>query len=173
MIFMKNKALLSFVTAAGLLFAEQALAVCPLCTLAVGTGLGLSRWLGIDDAISGLWIGALLLSLTIWTINWLRGKNIKFRFMGFIAGFLYFGLTIGSLFYAKIVGDPLAFLCSCFKDKLIIGVVAGTFAFYFGATLYDHLKAKNGGRAHFPFEKVAMPIAPLVILSIIFYFLTK
>ncbi|MFA5742386.1 MAG: hypothetical protein WCX77_03685 [Candidatus Paceibacterota bacterium] len=170
---MKNKALLSFVTVAGLLFAEQALAVCPLCTLAVGTGLGLSRWLGIDDTISGLWIGGLLLSLTLWTINWLAGKNIKFRFMGTVVGALYFGMTIGSLFFSRIVGDPIAFLCSCFKDKLIIGIIVGTAAFYFGATLYEYLKGKNGGKAHFPFEKMAMPIAPLVILSIVFYFLTK
>lgn len=170
---MKNKALLSFIAAIGLLSAGQALAVCPLCTLAVGAGLGLSRYLGIDDSVSGLWIGALLLSLTIWTINWLKGKNIKFRFMGIVVGFLYFGLTIGSLFFASIVGNPVAFLCSCFKDKLLIGIIAGTAAFYFGATLYEYLKEKNNGRAHFPFEKVAMPIVPILVLSIVFYLLTK
>jgi hypothetical protein len=170
---MKNKALLSFITAIGLLSAGQALAVCPLCTLAVGAGLGLSRWLGIDDAVSGLWIGALLLSLTIWTINWLKGKNIKFRFMGIAVGLLYFGLTIGSLFFASIVGNPVAFLCSCFKDKLLIGIIAGTSAFYFGATLYEYLKANNGGKAYFPFQKVAMPIAPILVLSIVFYLLTR
>jgi len=170
---MRNKVLLSFITVAGLLFAGQALAVCPLCTLAVGAGLGLSRWLGIDDSVSGLWIGALLLSLTMWTINWLLGKNIKFRFMGIVVGGLYYVLTVGSLFFASIVANPVVFLCSCFKDKLLIGIVVGTAAFYFGATLYDYLKEKNGGKAHFPFEKVVMPIAPIVILSIIFYFLTK
>lgn len=170
---MRNKALLSIITAFGLLSAGQALAVCPLCTLAVGTGLGLSRWLGIDDSISGLWIGGLLLSLTIWTVNWLSGKNIRFRFMGFITGAAYYVLTLGSLFFAKIVGDPVAFLCSCYKDKLVIGIIAGTAAFYFGAALYEYMKEKNGGKAHFPFEKVAMPVAPLAILSVIFYFLTK
>jgi len=36
------------------LFAEKALAVCPICTVAVGAGVGLSRWLGIDDTIN--WI---------------------------------------------------------------------------------------------------------------------
>jgi hypothetical protein len=35
------------------------------------------------------------------------------------------------------------------------------------------LKQKNGGKAHFPFEKVVLPVAPLIILSVIFYFVTK
>jgi hypothetical protein len=170
---MKNKALLSLSAAAGLLSAAPAQAVCPLCTLAVGAGLGFSRWLGIDDSISGLWIGGLLLSLTMWTINWLSGKNIKFRFMGAIVGGLYYILTIGSLFFSSIISNPVAFICSCFKDKLLVGIIVGTAAFYFGSTMYEYLKKKNNGHAHFPFEKIAMPIAPLVILSIIFYFLTK
>jgi hypothetical protein len=34
--------------------------VCPVCTIAVAGGVGLCRYLGIDDLISGSWIGALL-----------------------------------------------------------------------------------------------------------------
>jgi hypothetical protein len=37
--------------------------VCPVCTIAVAGGVGLCRYLGIDDLISGAWIGALLFSL--------------------------------------------------------------------------------------------------------------
>jgi hypothetical protein len=44
---------------AGLFFAETASAICPLCTIAVGAGVGLSRWIGVDDAVTGLWIGGL------------------------------------------------------------------------------------------------------------------
>ena len=153
--------------------AGQAAAVCPVCTVAVGAGLGLSRWLGIDDAITGLWIGGLLLSVTIWTINWLEGRNIRFRFRGIAIGALYFSLAIIPLYYARIVSSPVDFFCSCFKDSLLLGVFTGSSGFYFGATLYEYLKERNGGHAHFPFEKVAMPIAPLVILSVVFYFLTK
>ncbi|MCX6758247.1 MAG: hypothetical protein NTX14_00895, partial [Candidatus Nealsonbacteria bacterium] len=54
-----------------LLTARPALAVCPICTVAVGAGLGLSRWFGIDDSISGLWIGGLIVSFILWTIDWL------------------------------------------------------------------------------------------------------
>lgn len=41
--------------ATSLIFAKKALAVCPICTVAVGAGVGLSRCLGIDDSITGLW----------------------------------------------------------------------------------------------------------------------
>ena len=46
--------------------------MCPVCAVAVGFGLGLSRWLKIDDAISGLWIGALIVSLSFILAKWTR-----------------------------------------------------------------------------------------------------
>lgn len=169
----KNKALFSLIVIAGLLPIAQASAVCPVCTIAVGAGLGVSRWLGISDAVSGLWIGGLLVSLSAWTLSWLDKKNIKFRLRAFIVTASYYLLAVLPLYYARIIASPFNFICSCLKDKLLIGIIAGSVAFYFGATLYGYLKEKNSGRAHFPFEKVAMPIAPLVLLSIVFYFLTK
>ena len=39
------------------LVALPAQAVCPVCIVAVGAGLGLSEYLGIDDTIAGVWIG--------------------------------------------------------------------------------------------------------------------
>lgn len=59
-----------------LLFALPAKAACPVCVVAVGAGLGLSEYLGIDDSIAGIWIGGLLIALTIWTINWFNKKAI-------------------------------------------------------------------------------------------------
>ncbi len=32
------------------------------------------------------------------------------------------------------------------------------------------MKAKNGGHAHFPFEKVAVPVLALALLSVYFYY---
>jgi len=65
---------LPIVLAVGLFTAQKVLAVCPLCTVAVGAGVGLSRWLGIDDVITGLWIGGLIVSLIAWSENWLDKK---------------------------------------------------------------------------------------------------
>ena len=156
-----------------LLFAKQALAVCPICTIAVGAGVGLSRWLGIDDSITGLWIGGLTVSMITWTISWFDKKNIQFKGRIFVTILSYYLLIVIPLYFMGIMGNPLNTICSCGLDKLIIGIIVGSFGFWFGAEWYFHLKEKNGGHAYFPFQKVVMPISPLIIMSFIFYFLTK
>ncbi len=162
-----------FIFAASFLFAKTALAVCPICTIAVGAGVGFSRWLGIDDTITGLWVGGLIVSLITWTENWLDKKNIRFKGRIFLNIFFYYVLIIIPLYYLKIIGHPLSTLCFCGLDKLFFGIITGSVSFWFGVSWYHYLKEKNQGRAYFPFQKVVMPVSPLIILSIIFYFLTK
>jgi len=156
-----------------LLMAKQALAVCPICTIAVGAGVGLSRWLGIDDSITGLWIGGLTVSMITWTISWFDKKNIQFKGRIFVTILSYYLLIVIPLYFMGIMGNPLNTICACGLDKLIIGIVTGSVAFWFGAEWYFHLKEKNGGHAYFPFQKVVMPISPLIIMSLLFYFLTR
>ncbi|HPA25848.1 MAG TPA: hypothetical protein PLK76_03770 [bacterium] len=156
-----------------LLMAKQALAVCPICTVAVGAGVGFSRWLGIDDSITGLWIGGLTASMITWTISWFDKKNIHFKGRMMVTVVGYYLLIVVPLYFMGIIGNPLNTICACGLDKLVIGVLVGSIAFWFGASWYYHLKEKNGGHAYFPFQKVVMPISPLIIMSIIFYLLTK
>lgn len=171
---MKNLSIyFTAIFAASLIFAKKALAVCPICAVAVGTGVGLSRWLGIDDSITGLWIGGLIVSMITWTIIWFSGRNIDFKGRNVITAIGYYLLIVAPLCFTGIIGNPLNSLCGCGLDKLLLGVIAGSSAFYFGAVWYYHLKEKNQGHAYFPFQKVAMPISPLIILSAVFYFLTK
>lgn len=164
---------LSTILGLSFFFTEKALAVCPICTVAVGTGVGLSRWLGIDDSITGLWIGGLIVSMITWTISWLDKKNIRFKGRTIIIIFGYYLLTVIPLFYSGIITNSLHALCARSLDKLLLGIVFGSFGFWFGTSWYSYLKEKNQGRAYFPFQKVLMPIIPLILLSIIFYFLTK
>ena len=153
----------------GLAFKAQA--VCPICTVAVVAGVGLSRWLGIDDSITGLWIGGLTVSLIAWTIDWLKRKNFHFYGRKTITVVVYYLLIVAPLYYYKIIGHPLNTLWGV--DKLLFGIIVGSVMFFLGALWYYQLKAQNNGHAYFPFQKVVMPISPLIILSLIFYFLTK
>lgn len=155
------------------LLTEKALAVCPVCAIVVGAGIGLSRWLGIDDSIIGLWIGGLIVTMIIWTLEWFKKKNIHFKGKTAITILGYYILIIVPLYFVKIIHISSADLSLGGTDKLLLGIIVGSVAFYFGASWYDYLKEKNSGQAHFPFQKVVMPVAPLIILSIIFYFLTK
>jgi hypothetical protein len=156
-----------------LLAAKQASAVCPICTIAVGAGVGFSRYLGIDDAITGLWVGGLTVSMITWTISWFDKKNILFKGRMAVTILGYYLLIVVPLYFMGIIGNPLNTICACGLDKLVIGILVGSVAFWFGASWYYQLKEQNGGHAYFPFQKVVMPISPLIIMSILFYFLTK
>lgn len=146
-------------------------AVCPVCTIAVGAGIGLSRYLGIDDTITGLWIGGLTVSFIIWTLTFFDKKKIHFPGKKLITLLGYYLLIIIPLYLTGIAGHPLNTLWGI--DKLLLGTAIGSIAFFSGSLCYDYLKRKNNNRAYFPFQKVVMPIIPLIILSIIFYFLIK
>lgn len=145
-------------------------AVCPVCTVAVGAGVGLAEYLGIDDTITGLWIGALTVSLSMWTINWFAKKD---KTQKWIPGTTYLGyylLVVAPLFFMKSVFHPFNTLWGI--NKLILGIILGSLIFYSCSKLYEYMKNKNG-KAHFPFEKVAIPVLSLSIISFIFYIITK
>ncbi|HTX87298.1 MAG TPA: hypothetical protein VMC41_04520, partial [Candidatus Nanoarchaeia archaeon] len=88
----------------------------------------------------------------------------------------YYLLVVVPLYFLKIIHLHIPryeTFCGCGIDKMSVGIAAGSIAFLAGVLLYEYFKKKNDGRAHFPFEKVVFPITPLIILSIIFYYLTK
>jgi len=159
-----------------LLFQEKAFAVCPVCTVAVGAGVGLARWLKIDDTISGLWIGGLIVSLIFWTVDWLKKKNLAFKGSWLIVTLSYYLIVILPLYFKGIIGHPQNSLfcwCGIRWDKFVVGIILGSVSFYLGALSYFLLKKENQGHAYFPFQKVVMPILPLIILSLLFYFALK
>jgi len=146
-------------------------ALCPVCTVAVGAGVGLSRWLGIDDSITGLWVGGLMVSLTLWTDDWLEKKNFKIQGRVWAVLAAYLILIILPLYWMGIMGHPFNTLWG--QDKLLVGMIAGGLGFLAGALGYKALKKHNQDRAYFPFQKVVMPVGVLAVLSVIFYWITK
>jgi len=154
-----------------LLSAKSALALCPVCTVAVAGGVGMSRWLGIDDSVTGLWVGALLMCLTMWTIDWLERKKWTFKFYKWVIGIAYYGITLFPLQYTNILGHPSNKLFG--MDKLIMGTIIGSVIFWLMGNWYFHLKKKNNDRAHFPYQKIVMTVGAMIILSVVFYLITK
>ena len=152
---------------------KSTFAICPICTIAVGAGVGFSRWLGIDDSITGLWIGGLVISLIMWTESWFDKKNIHFKLRTFVTTIVYYIIVVVPLYFMGIIQPINGNTFSILVDKLILGIIVGSAGFWFGAEWYLSIKKNNNGHANFPFQKVVMPIAPLIIFSIVFYFLTK
>lgn len=145
-------------------------AVCPVCTVAVVAGLGLSRWLGIDDTISGVWIGGLILSMSFWLSDWARKRNIKIPYLTLIAIFITYLLVFIPLQAAQITGHPFNKLWGI--DKLFLGAIIGSAVFLIGIVA-DKIQRRLKGKQYFPFQKVVFPVLSLIIMSIIFAIITK
>ncbi len=168
-----KKTLLLFFLIFGFFSAKSALAVCPVCTVAVCAGVGLSRWLGIDDLISGVWVGGLVVSLIFWTLDWLNKKKITLKLRWLVVSAVFYALVIIPLYFRDIIGHPANTFWG--MDKLLFGIAAGSLVFLFSVWFHNFLKAKNQGKSYFPYQKVAVPILFSLIASLIFYFylLTK
>ncbi|OQA52157.1 MAG: hypothetical protein BWY43_00612 [candidate division WS2 bacterium ADurb.Bin280] len=152
-----------------LTFPSGTLAFCPVCTVAVGAGLGLSRYLKIDDLISGVWIGAVLMSASLWFAGYLKKKKLNALYAPLFALALY-AFTFVPLKLYGVIGHAGNSLYKI--DKLIIGTIIGTIAFPIAASIHVSLK-KRKGKSYFPFQSVAIPVALLLIISIIIYLVIK
>jgi uncharacterized membrane protein YidH (DUF202 family) len=168
----RNKiALTSIISFLGIFFAQTASAViCPVCVVGVSAGLGLARWLKIDDTITGLWIGGLTVALIILTIDWLKKKNIKFPGMEILVAALYYIMVIWPLRSIEVIGNEYHTIWGV--DKLILTIIIGSIAFFGFEKWYRTMRAERG-KSLFKYQKVVWAILPLIILSIVFFFLTR
>lgn len=151
--------------------AGTAQAICPVCTVAVAGGLGLSHYLGIDDFITAIWVGGLCLSITAWCWNYLKKKGKLTIVTGFFVLFLvYFSalLPVYKLNYIGISANTIGGV-----DKIILGTAAGTIVFWAGALTNSLLKKRHGGKVYFPLQKVALPLGLLLIASLAYYVYCK
>jgi len=150
---------------------KAAYAVCPVCTVAVAGGLGISRWFGIDDFISAIWIGGLTLSITAWGWNYLKKKGKLNSVTGFFVLFIVYLSALVPLYklgYIGLAGNTLLGI-----DKIIFGTFIGTAIFWLGAFAHSVLKKRNEGRVYFPLQKVVVPVGFLLIVSLAYYFYCK
>lgn len=159
------------------LFPSLAYAICPVCAVAVGAGLGLSRYLGVDDTVSGLWVGAFILIMAFWLAEWSEKKfklTNKFKEIGrykyYISSVIMYAFTLIPLQVSKIIGNPFNRIWGI--DKLIVGVFFGSLLFLLGYWL-DKKERQIRGKQLFNFQKAIFPVSFLLIGSVIFYFITK
>lgn len=150
---------------------NTAQAVCPVCTVAVVGGLGISRALGVDDTVTSVWIGGLILSSSFWVTDWLskRPKYKKLANIWVIAVLLY-GIVLIPLYYAKMIGLPQNTLWG--MDKILLGTAVGSLVFLKGVYL-DKLERRKIGKQFFIYQRVVFPVLALTIASFIFYIITR
>ncbi len=141
---------------------------CPICTIAIGAGVGVAQKLGVPVAIVGLWAGALLTLLGYWLVKFFDKRGWKF----WGRNALLIGLSVAMIAFAY-VGDidysPQWFMGFIYIDPILFGTLVGMILFILVEKLYEWMKAKNGGHAHFPFERVVLPVVALALVSWLMY----
>lgn len=157
----------SAVTAA--LFPNLAYAnpACPVCTIAIGASLGIAKKIGIEDSIVGLWAGALLALLGYWTIVFFDKRNWHFRGRDFLLMLISVSM-IGFIYISEVPYTPVVIWNIFYLDPILFSAVLGVFIFIYSEKLYEWMKCRNGGHAHFPFEKVVLPVVFLFAASLYF-----
>jgi hypothetical protein len=146
---------------------KPALAVCPVCVVAVGFGLGISRWLGIDDTITGVWIGGLIIATGLWLSSWIEKKSWKIPYPKTLSIISMYVLTIIPLWIGKTIGHPKNILWGI--DKILLGVIAGSAAFFLSLWLDKKLRKMNNEQVYIYYQKVILPVLLLTIASFTFY----
>jgi len=147
----------------GFAFFQKALAHCPLCVAGAGMGLVLSRYLGVDDTISGIWMGAFLGSMSFWLANKISKKYVPLQKQ--IIYFLIFALTVWSFYAFGLVGlySPKLFGF----PKLVLGIGVGGSVFYL-ADFLDNLIIKRLGKVLFPYQRIVVSLASILAASLFF-----
>jgi hypothetical protein len=149
--------------------------MCPVCTVTVIAGLGISRLLGIDDVIASLWIGAFILSFSFVTIDWIKKQKWYLHFNGstvkqFTSSTVFILMYLFVLIPFKLnhtIGITRNTLWGI--DKIILGIFLGSIVFLIGVWA-DKFQRKRFKKIFFPYQKVVFPVAILVITSLVFYF---
>ena len=146
------------------------MAHCPLCTAATIVGVGVTRSLGWDDSIVGVFVGAMIVSSALWLNNILKKRNIggnTFLRVGSIT-VATFVLTVLSFYYAGIFGPANTYRIFG-MEKIIFGSISGavvSFATFFAS---DEIKKRNEGKVLFNYQTMALTFGFLILNALIFW----
>ena len=146
-------------------------AFCPVCTIAVAVGVGFFREWGIDDVLTGLWYGALIVSSIGWFISWLNKKNIHFLFRKILVIIVFYALFIWPLYPLNIMG--IAGNTFLGMDRMLFGTIVGSVVFVLSKLGDNYLRKVNEGHLVMPYQKVFVPLIFTILATIIMYLVLR
>lgn len=150
-------------------FTPSVSAHCPLCVAGAGVGLTLSRWVGLDDSITGLWMGAFLGAMSFWLYSSLI-KKIKKPNLIWLKPVIYiliFASSIWSFYKFNLV---LKMGRMFGLDKLTFGIIAGGIGFYLVDEV-NNLLIRIKGKTLFPYQRIVTGLGSILLLSLLDYYL--
>lgn len=147
---------------------------CPLCVGAVGAAATVAELYGVDASIVGLFVGALGISMGLFTARKLKRQYIPFQAP--IVVIISFILTILPVMYVSsgtvympvfLAGDAGSLLNKVYwVSKLVVGGMIGGVA---GAAAFGmhHYTKKLNGKVLFPYQGVVFTIGLLTVAGLI------
>ena len=105
--------------------------------------------------------------LGYWTIVFFDKKNWHFAGRNFWLIFISVSM-FGFVYLHEIVYSPKVIWHIFYLDPMLFSTLLGMIVYIFSQKFYRQVKARNGGHAHFPFEKVVLPLGLLMGFSLYF-----
>src|SRR3989344_9060855 len=146
------------------------MAHCPLCTAATVVGVGVTRSLGWDDSIVGVFVGAMIVSSALWANNMLKKKNIGGNAILRVSSITLatFVLTFLTFYYAGFFG-----LGNNYRifgiEKIVFGTLSGSFVSLMAFWTSNRIKKKNYGKTIFNYQTMVLTFGSLILNAFLFW----
>jgi len=152
------------------LLMPSVMAHCPLCTAATIIGVGVTRSLGWDDSIVGVFVGAMIVSSALWVNNILKKKNIGGNALLRISSITLatFVLTLLSFYFAGLFGPANTYRIFG-MEKITFGTLSGAAVSIIAFFASNELKRKNKGKVLFNYQTIALTFGALIFNALLFW----
>ncbi len=150
------------------------MAHCPLCTAATIIGVGVTRSLGWDDSIVGIFVGAMIVSSALWVNNIFKKRNTggnAFLRIGSIT-VATFALTILSFYFAGLFGPANTYRIFG-MEKIIFGSISGAVISFAAFFTSNEVKRRNEGKVLFSYQTMALTFGALILNALLFWVVFK
>jgi len=146
------------------------MAHCPLCTAATIVGVGVTRSLGWDDSIVGVFVGAMIVSSALWVNNIFKKRNIGGNVFLRISSITVatFVLTILSFYYAGLFGPANTYRIFG-MEKIIFGTISGAVVSFVAFFTSNEVKRRNDGKVLFDYQTIALTFGVLMLNALLFW----
>lgn len=166
---LKNILPLFFFSLAGIKYVE---AHCPLCTVGAAVAAGGAAWLGINNTVIGLFIGAFAVSMGWWVSNLIKKDYIPYQkliliLVSFITTVLPISKLIPSIypFYISLMGDYGSMLNRTYIiNPFIIASIFGGLIVLITPTISKKITVLRRGKTY-PFQGIILTFLILTILG--------
>jgi len=144
------------------------MAHCPLCTGVTIAGVGVTRALGWDDAIIGVFVGGMIVSSALWINNILKKRNVGGHSLLRISGVILatFVLTILTFYFAGLFGPGNDYRIFG-MEKITFGSISGSIVSLAAFVTSNKIKEKKG-RVLFNYQTLVLTLVALLLNAVLF-----